>query len=265
MRGVVPLPSVRNRPRDSSMAPAATAGDHSRAMARPPSAHGASFPSTRWSRLLAAPEERDLEALARAYFRPLRAWLAARFRLRDDAADDLAQEAFAWLLATRLLDRADPARGRFRGFLKTSLARFAIERFRREDAAKRGGGRGHEPLDAAANVADPGAPSPDARLDAEWRRELIARAREELERELEAGGRRSHWLLFRDWFLDEGDGEPDQAALARRHGVTRVDISNRLAYAKRRFRELLQAQVADTVRDEAELREELEWLFGREP
>ena len=217
MGGVVPLPAVRNRPRESSMAPmalGAAARDHSRAMALPPSEHGASFPSTRWSRLLAAPQERDLEALARAYYRPLRAWLAARFRLRDDAADDLAQEAFAWLLATRLLDRADPARGRFRGFLKTSLARFAIERFRREGAAKRGGGRGHEPLDAAAHVADPAAPSPDARLDAEWRRELIARAREELERELEAGGRRSHWLLFRDWFLDEGPGEGPGRATA---------------------------------------------------
>jgi hypothetical protein len=238
-------------------------------MALPPSAHGVSFPSTRWSRLLAAPEERDLEALARAYFRPLRAWLGARFRLDEDAADDLAQEAFAWLLSTRLFDRADPARGRFRGFLKTSLARFAIERFRREGAAKRGGGRAHVPLDAAANVHDPAAPSPDAQLDMEWRRELIMRAREELERELEAGGRRSHWLLFRDWFLDdsssEGDGEPDQAALARRHGVTRVDVSNRLAYAKRRFRELLRAQVAETVRDEAELNDELAWLFGRAP
>jgi RNA polymerase sigma factor (sigma-70 family) len=234
-------------------------------MALSSSAHGAAFPSTRWSRLLVAPEERDLEELARAYFRPLRAWLAARFRLREDAADDLAQEAFAWLLATRLLDRADPTRGSFRGFLKTSLAHFAIERFRSEGAAKRGGGRSHEPLDAAAHVADPTAPSPDARLDAEWRRELIARARAELERELEAGGRHSHWLLFRDWFLDEGDGDPDQDALARRHGVTKVDVSNRLAYAKRRFRELLRAQVAETVRDDAQLRAELEWLFGRAP
>jgi RNA polymerase sigma-70 factor (ECF subfamily) len=234
-------------------------------MALPPPAHGTSFPSTRWSRLLAAPGERDLEALARAYWRPIRAWLAARFRLRDDDADDLAQEAFAWLLATRLLDKVDPARGRFRAFLKTSLARFAIERFRRDGAAKRGGGRAHESLDAAADVADAAAASPDARLDEAWRRELIERAREELERELVAAGRREHWLLFRDWFLDEGEGEPDQAELARRHGVTKVDVSNRLAYAKRRFRELLRAQVSETVRDEEELREELRWLFGRVP
>ena len=247
------------------MAGSAAAGDHSRAMALPRSAHGASFPSTRWSRLLAAPGERDLEALARAYDRPIRAWLAARFRLRADDADDLAQEAFAWLLSTRLLDKADPARGRFRGFLKTSLARFAIERFRSEQAARRGGGRVHEPLDAAAGVADAAQPSPDARLDEAWRRELIERAREELERELEAAGRRQHWLLFRDWFLEEGDGEPDHAALAARHGVTKVDVSNRLAYAKRRFRELLRAQVAETVRDEEELRDELAWLFGRAP
>ena len=47
--------------------------------------------------------------------------------------------------------------------------------------------------------------------------------------------------------------------------MTKVDVSNRLAYAKRRFRELLRAQVAETVRDEAELRLELEWLFGRAP
>jgi RNA polymerase sigma-70 factor (ECF subfamily) len=232
-------------------------------MALPPSAPGESFPSTRWSRLLAAPGERDLEALARAYSRPIRAWLAARFRLREDAADDLAQEAFAWLLATRLLDKADPARGSFRGFLKTALARFAIEEFRRDAAAKRGGGRAHEPLDAAAGVADDAAPSPDARLDDAWRRELVERARAELERELADGGRRQHWLLFRDWFLD--DAAPDYETLARRHGVTKVDVSNRLAYAKRRFREVLRAQVAETVRDEEELGEELAWLFGRAP
>jgi RNA polymerase sigma-70 factor (ECF subfamily) len=247
------------------MAGSAAAGDHIRAMALPPASHGASFPSTRWSRLLVAPDERDLEALARAYYRPIRAWLAARFRLREHDADDLAQEAFAWMLSTRLLDKADPARGRFRGFLKTSLARFAIDRFRRDEAAKRGAGRAHEPLDAAAGVADAAEPSPDARLDEAWRRELIDRAREELERELESTGRRQHWLLFRDWFLEEGDGEPDQAALARRHGVTKVDVSNRLAYAKRRFRELLRAQVAETVRDEEELRDELAWLFGQAP
>jgi len=236
-------------------------------MPPPPSAHGASFPSTRWSRLLAAPGQRDLEALARAYARPIRAWLAARFRLGDDAADDLAQEAFGWLLATRLFDKADPTRGSFRGFLKTALARFASERFRSERAVKRGGGLRPQPLEAAAGAADPAARSPDALLDEAWRRELIESARAQLERALEAEGRREHWLLFRDGFLDEGsgDGGPHYAALAERHGVTRVDVSNRLAYAKRRFRELLRAQVAETVRDGEELREELAWLFGRAP
>ena len=47
--------------------------------------------------------------------------------------------------------------------------------------------------------------------------------------------------------------------------MTKVDVSNRLAYSKRRFRELLRAQVAETVRDEEELREELAWLFGDAP
>src|SRR5262249_8590614 len=80
------------------------------------------FPSTRWSRILAQPGPRDLEALAQAYWRPIHAFFAARLRLHDDAARDLVQDAFAWMLATKFFDRADPARGRFRGLLKKALA-----------------------------------------------------------------------------------------------------------------------------------------------
>src|SRR5262245_58704722 len=70
---------------------------------------GPAFPSTRWSRILAAPAARDLDALARDYARPIEAWLGARLRLSGDDARELLQEAFAWMLATRFFDRADPA------------------------------------------------------------------------------------------------------------------------------------------------------------
>src|SRR5262245_64419648 len=106
---------------------------------RPDGSHA--FPSTRWSRILAREGMHDLEALAQAYSRPIQAYLAARCRLGGDAAQDLAQEAFAWMLATRFFEHADPARGRFRGLLKKALARFAIEHLRKQGADKRGGGR----------------------------------------------------------------------------------------------------------------------------
>lgn len=229
-----------------------------------PGDRGQAFPSTRWSRILAQEQPLELEALARAYSRPIRAYLAARFRLGEDAADDLSQEAFAWILETGLFHRADPARGRFRGLLKKALGRFAVEHLARQDAQKRGGGRVHEPIDGSNDPADPRTRTPDDVLDDAWRRDLIDRARAALEAELEPGGRRTYYLVFRDYFLDEGDGEPDYAALAARYGITKTDVSNWLDYAKRRYRALLRGLVIDTVSDEEQLREELAWLFGPE-
>ncbi|MGE3172339.1 MAG: RNA polymerase sigma factor [Planctomycetota bacterium] len=231
-----------------------------------PSRHSQAFPSTRWSRILAAPGERDLEQLARGYWTPIRAWLQARLRLRPEAAEDLAQEAFAWMLATGFLDRADPARGRFRAFLKTALHRFAIERHRSATAQRRGGGAVPAALDDVPEPPDPGSPAPDAALDEAWRRELLLRARDRLQQELEGSGRARYFALFRDWYLDDrDDGALDHNALAARHGVTRTDVSNWLDHAKRRYRAILHDLVRDTVGCEETLQEELRWLFGPTP
>ena len=222
------------------------------------------FPSTRWSRVLAHRDPSELEALARTYWRPIHAWLKARLRLCDDDAGDLVQDAFAWMLATGFLERASPSRGSFRGLLKTALASFAIDRWRHATAEKRGGGRAHEPLEAAHDRADPKSLTPDEVLDREWRRELLERARSELEAELVAAGKRTRWLLFRDWFLDEGEAESaGYEDLAVRHGITRTDVSNWLDDGKRRYRQIVRALVVDTVRDEDELQVELRWLFGQ--
>lgn len=219
------------------------------------------FPSTRWSRILAPAGEADLDALARAYWRPIRAYLAARAHCSLDDASDLTQEAFAWLMTSGLLAKADPARGRFRGFLKRALANFATEQWRKAQAKKRGGAIAATALDAADELVDRNGRTPDQVLDDEWRRELLATARSQLQRELEGNGRAVHWALFHDWFLAAGE-QPDHATLAARHGITRTDVSNWLDHGKRRFRSLLRDLVADTVSSDDELRGELAWLFG---
>jgi len=219
------------------------------------------FPSTRWSRILAPAGERDLDGLARAYGRPIQAYLAARMRCRDDDAHDLAQEAFAWLMTTGLLDKADPARGRFRGFLKKALANFAGEQWRKAQAKKRGGDITVETLEDGAEPVDPSSRTPDQVLDDVWRRELLELAQSRLQQELEGGGRAVHWALFRDYFLVAGD-EPDHSTLAARFGISRTDVSNWLDHGKRRYRAILRNVVAETVTTEDELQEELRWLFG---
>ena len=226
-----------------------------------PNVPGPAFPSTRWSRILRPEGQRDLDSLARAYAEPIEAYLGRRFRCRGDEAQDLAQDAFTWLLQSRLLDKADPARGRFRGFLKTALANFAIERQRRDAAQKRGGGAVLTSLDDVTEPADPNGKTPDQVLDEAWRREVLTKAQALLRRELEGSGRAVHWALFRDWYLADADGA-DHAALASRHGITRNDVSNWLDFGKRRYRVLLRQVVADTVTTSDELEEELRWLFG---
>ena len=49
--------------------------------------------------------------------------------------------------------------------------------------------------------------------------------------------------------------------MAERHGISKVDVSNALAYAKRRYRAQLRAAVQETVQSDGDLRAELAWLF----
>lgn len=218
------------------------------------------FPSTQWSRILTPGGRGGLEALARGYAPAIEAFLQARLACSPHDAADLAQDAFAWMMQSDLLGKADPGRGRFRGFLKKALSNFAIEHLRREQAHKRGGGRLHEPIDAAAEIADAGATTPEQALDDAWRRELLERARDALKAELSDNGRVVYWQLFSEYLLD--DTPPTHAQLAERHGISRTDVSNWLDHAKRRYRALLRDLVAETVGDRDELDGELAWLFG---
>ena len=143
---------------------------------------------------------------------------------------------------------------------------FAVERARHAAAQKRGGGAVHVALDDVGEPVDPRGRTPEQVLDDAWRAELLQQAQRRLQAELEQNGRALHWALFREWFLDDsvGDGAAlDHATLAARHGITRTDVSNWLDHGKRRYRALLRELVADTCADDAELQQELQWLFGR--
>lgn len=238
---------------------------------------GREFPSTRWSRLLADPAagsaagREALEMLARRYWRPIAGYVRAHCGsspLGAEDALDVTQEFFAWLLETRLLERADPARGSFRGFLKRCLANFLNDLERGRRAEKRGGGRIPLSLPAGADEAerqgfgalqDPTARSPEALLDDLWRREVLGQATAALEAELRGRGKATTFEVFRDYFLGESD--VDYAEVARRHGIDAIDVSNRLAYAKKRFRAHLRSAVLETVQDDEALRAELAWLL----
>ncbi len=225
------------------------------------------FPTTRWSHLLADPAggsqaaRQALESLAQRYWRPIAAYARALRGGSDEDARDATQAFFLWMIESGFLSQADPARGRFRGLVKKSLANFLHDLERGQRTQKRGGGRPLISLDGRDAPEPPPdrARSPEEALDQQWRRELLTQAAEALENELCAKGKEVIYAVFRDYFLS--DEEPDYEALVRRHGITRIDVSNHLMHAKRRYRAHLRAAVHETVQCDDDLRAELAWLF----
>src|SRR5262245_54121235 len=111
---------------------------------RPEEAHW--FPTTHWSIVLAAGNNASedahqaLEKLCRTYWYALYAFVRRQGRTPEEA-QDLTQDFFARFLAKDYAGLADPARGRFRSFLLTSLKHFLAEAHRHATRLKRGGGR----------------------------------------------------------------------------------------------------------------------------
>jgi len=228
------------------------------------------FPTTRWSRLLADPaagsraSREAFETLARRYWRPIAAYVRAKFARTDDDARDATQDFFLWMMESGFLAKADPARGSFRGFVKRSLSNFLHDLERRRRTDKRGGDRQFLSLESHGSEAgvphlpDPGK-TPEELLDDLWREELLAGAADALEAELRGKGKGVVFDVFRDRFLL--DGEPGYAELAEKHGLTKVSVSNHLTLAKNRYRAHLRTAVLETVGSDEELRAELAWLF----
>lgn len=228
------------------------------------------FPETRWSLVLAGGEgdsrRAALEDLARAYWRPIHGYVVARRRLGAEDALDAAQGFFLWMLTSDFLARADPARGRFRGLVKVALERYLVDQHRAASAERRGGGRALLSLDGAresgAEPADVAGRSPEDVLDDLWRRELLQRALDRLEERLVREGRAKHFALFKEHYVDgQDDGDRSYEALASRHGISRVDVSNWLMRTKGWYRDEVRKAVLETVGDAAQLDAELQWLF----
>lgn len=237
----------------------------------PDSALSGSFPSTHWTSIRAgedpAARRQALENLARLYWRPIHAYLRTALGKNDEEAIDLTQDFFLWTIESAFLAKADPARGRFRAFLKTALRNYAARADERASALKRGGGTRFfglaegEEGDELLALADGRARTPEEDLDDAWKAAVVRAAVERTRSQLEGDGRGVVFAVFRDWFLEDR-GDLDHRAIADRHGISLVDVANHLARAKRAYGDHLRDLVRETVGSSADLEEELAWLAG---
>jgi hypothetical protein len=95
-------------------------------------------------------------------------------------------------------------------------------------------------------------------------RSMFALAVEALNHECAASGHETHFSLFERYDLAD-HGRPTYAKLAEQAGVTAAQVTNYLAYARRRFRSILLEKVRELSGSESEFREEARELLGQAP
>ncbi len=229
------------------------------------------FATTSWSLVAAAggapsPEaERALGELCGDYWYPLYAYVRRRGHDADDARD-LTQAFFVKLLEKDGLRAADPARGRFRSFLLTSMKHFLTSEWRRQVAEKRGGGVEVLSIDYQdaehRYQIDPGHElTPEAVFERRWALALLDRAVEELAADYHQRGQGTLFDAMRE-FLGHDPARLPYAELSRTLGQSEGALRTAASRLRGRWREKLRALVAETVRDDDKVEEELKSLLS---
>lgn len=235
------------------------------------------FPTTRASVVEAAAgtdpliRERAVAAIIEVYWRPCYAHLRLKWGLVREEAEDLTQEFFARTLAAGFFEKFDPARARFRTFLRGCLDHLAANTRRAEQRLKRGGGVAHLSLDFAdaeqhlAGLAT--GDDPDELFRREWIRSLFVVAVEALRAHATAQGHELRFRIFSRADLEPADGapRPSYREMADEFRLPVTQVTNHLAWARREFRRHVLERLRELSGSDAEYRAEARELFGVEP
>jgi RNA polymerase sigma factor (sigma-70 family) len=228
------------------------------------------FATTRWSVVLAAggttgPDARAaMSALCAAYYEPLYGYVR---RQGNDAtaARDLTQSFFATLLEKQVVAEADPDRGRFRSFLLGALKHFLANQRDAEQAKKRGGGQAAVPIDGEeaektyARALAHGL-TPEREYARRWALVLLDRVLATLKREQADAGKAEAFERLAA-FLPGGDDDAPYAEVALALGSSAGAVKVAVHRLRKRYAQLLRAEILETVGTSGDVDEEIKSLF----
>jgi RNA polymerase sigma factor (sigma-70 family) len=230
----------------------------------------ASFPMTRWTRVLAArggsaEAKTALSELCAAYYEPVHTYLT--HTAPGESARDLTHAFFAQLLERGGLTSVQPQRGKFRSYLLGAVKHFIADQRDRDRAEKRGGGIANLSLDAEHDDSSEehkieleSAAPPDSLYDREWAIALLHRANERLTEEQQEAGREHQFAVLKPWLNGEA-GALSQAAAAIELGVTENVVRVAIHRLRKRFGENVRHEIAQTVDNPDEISAELNYLI----
>jgi DNA-directed RNA polymerase specialized sigma24 family protein len=204
--------------------------------------------------------------LVAGYWKPVYKHLRLTWQLSLEDAQDLTQTFFAEAFEKAWLERFDPAKARFRTFVRVCADRVVMNWKQAAGRMKRGGGAEVVPLDFEAAERELGlrvAAPPDAEelFRQEFVRSLFARAVDLVRDEYRRSGRDVHLRLFERYDLDPDEGV-GYADLARELGLTTTQVTNYLAQVRRAFRQHALETLRALTGSDQDFRDEARDLFG---
>jgi len=228
------------------------------------------FAATRWTLVLSAARGSQtpraaaaMAELCRIYWYPLYAFIRRRGHAAPEA-EDLTQEFFARLLEKHFLAAVDREKGRFRTFLLMAVKRFLANEYDRAQTQKRGGPRRIVPLEGLEpenryRLEPADTLTPERLFEQQWALTLLDQVLARLEAEMTAGGKAALFEAMKGHLA--GSREETYAATAARLGMTEGAVKVAVHRLRRRYRALLQEEIAHTVAGPEEIEEEIRYLF----
>jgi RNA polymerase sigma factor (sigma-70 family) len=234
------------------------------------------FPITRCSIIHATgsddPHLRDQawDGIVRSYWRPVYKYVRIRWSRGEADAADLTQEFFARAIDRGFFAGFDPARARFRTYLRMCLDRFLSNERKAGQRQKRGGGYQHVSLDFTEAEAELASTDPLDDAEAFFRREslrsLFTLALDRVRADAEAEGRTSAYDVLERYDLRDPAAPPvTYRDVADELGLPVTTVTNHLSLMRRRLREAVLDELRAVSGSEREYIEEARDLLGTEP
>ena len=205
-----------------------------------------------------------MEELCQRYWYPL--YVFARRKVGDrHQAEELIQAFFLQLLKTNAVAEADQTKGRFRSFLLTMLIRFMANQWRRDQAIKRGGKLERLSIDFEYGAEKYAASSTNGEtaeiaFDRQWALCLLDIVMAQLRQEYQHGEKESQFELLKPTITIAGDLE-SYRKIAHELNTTEANVKVLVHRLRKRYRELLCQEIAETLGAGQDVESEIAHLF----